>query len=80
MLYINAQKRFCFIFLKVNLDKLIASNIFDISPFEIIISALSMVRSEPVPIATPISAAFSAAASFIHRLPSLLFYFLFDIF
>src|SRR5574344_895398 len=65
ILYINAQNKFCFIFLIVAFESFSADTTPLISPFTIVISAVSIAISVPVPIAIPISAAASAGASFI---------------
>ena len=59
-LYIEAQKRFCFIFLTVALESLIARKISAGSDFINTIFAVSIATSVPAPIAMPISAVASA--------------------
>ena len=63
ILYRKAQKRFLVMTLKVRSDILMLSRAFVIPPLMTTMSALSMARSIPEPMAIPISAPLRAAAS-----------------
>ena len=65
ILYINAQKRFSFMFLTVALLSLMAAGTSVSSLFMRTTSAASMAISVPAPMAIPIFALVSAGASFI---------------
>ena len=62
-LYANAQKKFCLMVRSVADESLMACTSFRRSPFMIVMSAVSIAISVPVPIAMPTSACAIAGAS-----------------